>query len=145
MFDWRYILNTKDIERVLYLYPLRKKQIETDKLKLKELRLTGDISSVSFDDVKVHTSGINNITENKVIKYLEKREMIERRIRVNEVFCEMVERGVELLDDTGKKIIEGKYFSRCRDYEVYDGLNLSSSCYYRKRREDLERIRKLFD
>ncbi|WP_329382658.1 hypothetical protein [Anaerofustis butyriciformans] len=48
-------MNTKDIERILYLYPLRKKQIETDKLKLKELRLTGDISSVSFDDVKVHT------------------------------------------------------------------------------------------
>lgn len=87
-------MNTKDIERILYLYPLRKKQIETDKLKLKELRLTGDISSVSFDDVKVHTSSINNITENKVINYLEKRERIEKRIRINEIFCERVEKGL---------------------------------------------------
>ena len=138
-------MNTKDIERILYLYPLRKKQIETDKLKLKELRLTGDISSVSFDDVKVSTSDINNITENKVISYLEKRERIEKRIRINEVFCERVEKGLELLDDMGRKIIEGKYFFKYRDYEVYDGLNLSSSCYYRKRREDLERVRKVLE
>lgn len=136
-------MNTKDIERVLYLYPLRKKQIEIDKLKLKELRLTGDISSVSFDDVKVNTSGINNITENKVISYLEKRERIEKRIRFNEIFCERVEKGLELLDDTGRKIIEGKYFFRCRDYEVYDGLNLSSSCYYRKRRECMLKLKEL--
>ena len=138
-------MNIKDIERILYLYPLRKKQIETDKLKLKELRLTGDISSVSFDDVKVSTSDINNITENKVISYLEKRERIEKRIRINEVFCERVEKGLELLDDMGRKIIEGKYFFKYRDYEVYDGLNLSSSCYYRKRREDLERVRKVLE
>ena len=133
-------MNTKDVERILYLYPLRKKQIETDKLKLKELRLTGDISSVSFDDVRVHTSNINNTTENEVINYLEKREKIEKRIRLNELFCERVEKGLEMLDDMGRKIIEGKYFFRCRDYEVYDGLNLSSSCYYRKRKEDLRRV-----
>ncbi|MCO8194417.1 MULTISPECIES: hypothetical protein [Anaerofustis] len=137
-------MNTKDIERVLYLYPLRKKQIETDKLKLKELRLTGDIFSVSFDDVKVNTSNINNITENKVISYLEKRERIEKRIRLNEIFCERVEKGLELLDDTGRKIIEGKYFFRCRDYEVYMELGISKSNYYVMRKKVLSLICYIF-
>ncbi len=144
IFNRRYGLNTKDIERVLYLYPLRKKQIETDKLKLKELRLTGDIFSVSFDDVKVNTSNINNITENKVISYLEKRERIEKRIRLNEIFCERVEKGLELLDDTGRKIIEGKYFFRCRDYEVYMELGISKSNYYVMRKKVLSLICYIF-
>lgn len=137
-------MNTKDIERILYLYPLRKKQIETDKLKLKELRLTGDISSVSFDDVRVNTSGINNITENKVINYLEKRERIEKRIRLNEIFCERVEKGLELLDDMGRKIIEGKYFFKCRDYEVYMELGISKSNYYPIRKKILEMLLDLY-
>ncbi len=138
-------MNTKDVERILYLYPLRKKQIEADKLKLKELKLTGDISSVSFDDVRVHTSDISNITENKVINYLEKRERIEKRIRINEVFCERIEKGLELLDDTGRKIIEGKYFFRLRDYEVYMELGISKSNYYPIRKKILDILLALYE
>ena len=137
-------MNTKDIERILYLYPLRKKQIEIDKLKLKELRLTGDISSVSFDDVKVHTSSINNITENKVISYLEKRERIEKRVRINEIFCARVEKGLDILTNSEKLIIEKRYFKSFKDYEIYFNYGFSKRNYYLIKKRALEKLSLIF-
>ena len=55
-----------------------------------------------------------------------------------------VEKGLELLDDTGRKIIEGKYFFKCRDYEVYMELGISKSNYYPIRKKILEMLLDLY-
>ena len=121
----------KQAEAMLYDYPLRKKQIEINRLKIRELELSkAELRAIIYDGVKVDKSNISNVTEKEAIELYRLKEALNKKI----------ETAMSTLSDTERLIVEGKYFEGMRDYEVYRRCGVSKSGYYRLKRGLIEKI-----
>lgn len=131
----------KHVEAMLYDYPLRKKQIEINRLKLRELELSkAELGSIIYDGVKVDKSNISNVTEKEAIELYQSKEELNKKIERDTLFCKRIETAMSTLSDTERLIVEGKYFEGMRDYEVYRELGISSANYYRKKNIMIDKL-----
>ena len=131
----------KQVEAMLYSYPLKKKQIEINRLKIRELELREtEIGAIIYDGIKVETSNISNTTEKEAIELYQAKEALNKRIEKDTLFCKRIETAMSTLGDTERLIVEGKYFEGMRDYEVYRRCGVSKSGYYRVKKEAINVI-----
>ena len=131
----------KQAEAMLYDYPLRKKQIEINRLKIRELELSkAELGAMIYDGVKVDKSNISNTTEKEAIELYRLKEVLNKKIEKDTLFCKRIETAMSTLSDTERLIVEGKYFEGMRDYEVYRRCGVSKSGYYRIKKEIIKKI-----
>lgn len=131
----------KHVEAMLYDYPLRKKQIEINRLKIRELELRKtELGAIVYDGVKVDKSNISNTTEKEAIELYRLKEELNKKIEKDTLFCKRIETAMSTLSDTERLIVEGKYFEGMRDYEVYRRCGVSKSGYYRIKKEIIKKI-----
>ncbi|EDS72990.1 hypothetical protein ANASTE_00705 [Anaerofustis stercorihominis DSM 17244] len=136
----------KHVEAMLYDYPLRKKQIEINRLKIRELELRKtELGAVVYDGIKVETSNISNTTEKEAIELYQSKEVLNKKIEKDTLFCKRIETAMSTLGDTERLIVEGKYFEGMRDYEVYRRCGVSKSGYYRLKRGLIEKIGRIIN
>lgn len=131
----------KQAEAMLYDYPLRKKQIEINRLKIRELELSkAELGAIVYDGVKVDKSNISNVTEKEAIELYQSKEELNKKIEKDTLFCKRIETAMSTLSDTERLIVEGKYFEGMRDYEVYRRCGVSERSYYRRKREIVNKL-----
>lgn len=136
----------KQVEAMLYSYPLKKKQIEINRLKIRELELREtELGAVVYDGIKVETSNISNTTEKEAIELYQSKEVLNKKIEKDTLFCKRIETAMSTLGDTERLIVEGKYFEGMRDYEVYRRCGVSKSGYYRLKRGLIEKIGRIIN
>ena len=134
----------KQAEAMLYDYPLRKKQIEINRLKIRELELSkAELGAIIYDGVKVDKSNISNVTEKEAIELYRLKEALNKKIEKDTLFCKRIETAMSTLSDTERLIVEGKYFEGMRDYEVYREVNISSTTFYYYKKNIINKIIKL--
>ena len=131
----------KQIQKMLYDYPIKKKQIGVDEISLEEMkRYSKDISALRYDGVKVNNSSVSDETAEEAIRNAEREAFLKNRIEANKLYIKKIDKAMEVLTKTEHEIITLKYFHFMRDYEVYDGLCLSRANYYRIKKEAVEKI-----
>lgn len=131
----------KKVQKMLYDYPIKKKQIGVDEISLEEMKLySKDISALRYDGVKVNNSSVSDETAQEAIKNAEREGFLKHRINVNKLFIKKIDKAMEVLTRTERDIITQKYFLSMRDYEVYYGLCISRANYYRIKKEAVEKI-----
>ena len=131
----------KQIQKMLYDYPIKKKQIGVDEISLEEMKLySKDISALRYDGVKVNNSSVRDETAEEAIRNAEREAFLKNRIEANKLYIKKIDKAMEVLTKTEREIINQKYFLLMRDYEVYDGLCLSRANYYRIKKEAVEKI-----
>ena len=136
----------ENIDKVLYKYPKAKIQIEIDKIKLKEIENNlCDIKAYSYDSISVSSSNINNETEDAAIELLNKKEEINKRIKYNTLFCDKIEKALQLLSTTERLIIESFYFKNIKDFEIYLNFSygISKSVYYKTKKSAKEKLKNI--
>lgn len=134
----------KQAEAMLYDYPLRKKQIEINRLKIRELELSkAELGAIVYDGVKVDKSNIINTTEKEAIELYRLKEALNKKIERDTLFCKRIETAMSTLSDTERLIVEGKYFEGMRDYEVYRRCGVSERSYYRRKSSMIFKIIKI--
>lgn len=136
----------KNIDKVLYKYPKAKIQIEIDNIKLEEIENSlGDIKAYSYDNISVSSSSINNSTEDAAIELLHKKEEINKRIKYNTLFCNKIEKALQVLSNIERLIIESYYFQNIKDYEIYLDFNygISKAVYYKTKKSAKEKLKNL--
>lgn len=131
----------KKVQKMLYDYPIKKKQIGVDEISLEEMKLySKDISAVRYDGVKVNNGSVRDETAEEAVKNAERERFLKDRIESNRLFIKKIDRAMEVLTKTEHEIITLKYFHFMRDYEVYDGLCISRANYYRIKKDAVEKI-----
>ena len=136
----------KNIDKVLYKYPKAKIQIEIDNIKLEEIENSlGDIKAYSYDNISVSSSNINNSTEDAAIELLHKKEEINKRIKYTTLFCNKIEKALQVLSNIERLIIESYYFQNVKDYEIYLDFSygISKAVYYKTKKSAKEKIKNL--
>lgn len=134
----------KQVEAMLYSYPLKKKQIEINRLKIRELELREtELGAIVYDGIKIETSNISNTTEKEAIELYQAKEALNKKIEKDTLFCKRIETAMSTLGDTERLIVEGKYFEGMRDYEVYREVNISSTTFYYYKKNIINKIIKL--
>lgn len=109
-------MELKEIEKMLYSYPLHKKYIEIYNIKEEEANL--------FEDVTL-------------------KETLKDKAEINKLYCLKIDKAIELLGEEEKEIIKSKYFNRKRDYEIYLNIGISASNYYARKRKALTLLSEL--
>lgn len=136
----------KNIDKVLYKYPKAKIQIEIDNIKLEEIENNlCDIKAYSYDNISVSSSNINNSTEDAAIELLHKKEEINKRIKYNTLFCNKIEKALQVLSNIERLIIESYYFQNIKDYEIYLDFSygISKAVYYKTKKSAKEKLKNL--
>lgn len=136
----------ENIDKVLYKYPKVKIQIEIDNIKLEEIENNlCDIKAYSYDNISVSSSNINNSTEDAAIELLHKKEEINKRIKYNTLFCNKIEKALQVLSNIERLIIESFYFQNKKDYEIYLNFNygISKAVYYKNKKSAKEKLKNL--
>lgn len=136
----------ENIDKVLYKYPKVKIQIEIDNIKLEEIENNlCDIKAYSYDNISVSSSNINNSTEDAAIELLHKKEEINKRIKYNTLFCNKIEKALQVLSNIERLIIESYYFQNIKDYEIYLDFNygISKAVYYKTKKSAKEKLKNL--
>lgn len=136
----------KNIDKVLYKYPKAKIQIEIDNIKLEEIENNlCDIKAYSYDNISVSSSNINNSTEDAAIELLHKKEEINKRIKYNTLFCNKIEKALQVLSNIERLIIESYYFQNVKDYEIYLDFSygISKAVYYKAKKSAKEKLKNL--
>ena len=122
----------KRIEKMLYLYPVKKRQIEVDKITIEELKLKkSEIQATDYERVKIDNSKVGKPTEEEAVNNINLYNILDNRIKENILFCEKIETIYSMLTDLEKGIVEDKYFLKKKDYEIYKERNISKSSFYR--------------
>lgn len=136
----------ENIDKVLYKYPKAKIQIEIDNIKLEEIENNlCDIKAYSYDNISVSSSNINNSTEDAAIELLHKKEEINKRIKYNTLFCNKIEKALQVLSNIERLIIESYYFQNVKDYEIYLDFSygISKAVYYKTKKSAKEKLKNL--
>lgn len=136
----------ENIDKVLYKYPKAKIQIEIDNIKLEEIENNlCDIKAYSYDNISVSSSNINNSTEDAAIELLHKKEEINKRIKYNTLFCNKIEKALQVLSNIERLIIESYYFQNIKDYEIYLDFSygISKAVYYKTKKSAKEKLKNL--
>ena len=135
------MIDFKNVEGLLYAYPIIKKSIEIDKETLKMLDdYEADIQAVKYDGVKVDKSDISNNTQREALDLISDKAYLNKKIKKNSLKDMRVEMSLEVLKETERDIVTKKYFDRYLDYEIYDDLCISKSTYYRMKNSAVKKI-----
>lgn len=107
-----------------------------------KIKALDEISSgISYDDIRVD-SGFRNSVENNMITRIDKKEELERVLKITKVNIEIIERALNALDASEYKVLD--YFYIHRIYRAADKLavelNTNRTTIYRTRDKALRKF-----
>ena len=120
------------IEKELSLYKIREFDNEDMRLKIEELKIGDEIKGISYSE-KVQTSRKN--IDNGYI--MEQIELLQKKIRLNELANKKVDNILSILNDEQRKIIKYIYMDKL-------SINKTAEILYMSRKTVKRKLEKIF-
>lgn len=136
-------MSYSQIEGILYNYKLIKASIENNKLKLENLELEdpeGTMPSTSYGEPSSKTNKINRAVEDIVIRSIERKEMLKKKIAIDTNTVKMTDNALGALPEVEKRIIEMFYIENMEWWRIAAEVCYSEGWCKSKRKDALDRI-----
>ena len=130
----------KATEKFLYNYNSLKASIENMKQEIEEMDYR-EISAIDYEkEPTSETYAFHSATEESAIYAVERKNLLEKRIKITESKLERIDRAIEALNDTERQVIIERYINGKQWWQVAYSVKFNERWCKEIRRRAVEKI-----